>query len=204
MGSHVHVIDGDSRRRAQISRELMGREFHAEIYENTDEFLKNLPEEGTVLLNEQPAANVLSNFFGSVRRSGHFYPVSVYSDDPTPERIVHAISQGAIDYLQWPFQPEKLNSSLQRLQTEGARRLRVERERSDALGRVGRLTVREKEVLVSLLHGNSNKEVAKELGISSRTVEIYRKNMMDKIGARSPSEAARIAIYADLWELQAA
>jgi two-component system response regulator FixJ len=106
---------------------------------------------------------------------------------------------GAIDYLRWPFDARVLDECLRRLFEEGDRRLKTEQERVEARIKVERLTERERDVLVSLLRGNSNKEVGAELGISPRTVEIYRKNMMEKLRARSPSEAARIGIYAGLW-----
>jgi FixJ family two-component response regulator len=197
--SRVHVIDLDFRRRAQISRQLMSRDFHTEIYEDSAEFLGSLPNSGPVLLNEEPSQGSLAEFFGAMRQRGRFYPVSVYSDAPSPEQIVRAMRHGAMDYLQWPFDADTLDQSLRRLFEEGKRRLKVERERSEAREKVGKLTQRETDVLISLLRGNSNKEVAEELSISHRTVEIYRKNMMDKLNARSASEAARIGIYADLW-----
>lgn len=199
-GSHVHVIDPDFRRRARISRDLIDREFHTEIYEDPSEFLQNLPDSGTVLISEQPAPDGLAQFFDVVRERGLYYPVSVYADSPSPEQIVRAMRHGALDYLQWPFDPDELAQSLRRVLSEGAQRVKIERERAEAKALINRLTDRERDVLLSLLKGNSNKEVAEDLAISPRTVEIYRKNMMDKLQARSASQAARIAIYAGLWE----
>lgn len=200
--THIHVIDVDFRRRAQISNALTSRNFHTEIYEDPAEFVDNLPSHGSILINEDPERSDLDTFFGLVRRQGRFYPISVYSQAPAPPRIVHAIRNGAIDYLQWPFEPALLDLTLQRLVEEGDRQLKIEHEKGRAKAKVAQLTRRETDVLVSLLSGNSNKEVAEELAISPRTVEIYRKNMMSKLSARSASEAARIAIYAGLWEVQ--
>ena len=197
--SHVHVIDLDFRRRAQIARELTNRDLHTEIYEEPAEFLHRLPSNGPVLINEEPDQGTLGQFFEEVRQAGRFFPVTVYSDAPSSEQIVRAMRHGAIDYLHWPFDAQVLDKCLRRLFEEGNRRIGIERERSEARTKVDRLTERERDVLVSLLRGNSNKEVAEELGISHRTVEIYRKNMMEKLRARSPSEAARIGIYAGLW-----
>lgn len=198
--THIHVIDVDFRRRAQISSALVSRNLHTEIYEDPAEFLENLPSFGSVLINEDPERDNLEEFFGLVRQQGRFYPVSVYSQAPAPQQIVRAIRNGAIDYLQWPFEPNLLDLTLQRLVEEGDRLSKVEQERGRARAKVATLTRRETDVLVSLLGGNSNKEVAEELAISPRTVEIYRKNMMSKLSARSASEAARIAIYAGLWD----
>ena len=200
--SYIHVIDMDFRRRAQISSALMSRNFHTEIYEDPTEFLGNMPGHGSVLINEDPDRGNLEDFFGVVRQQGHFYPVSVYAQDPAPQQIVRAIRNGAIDYLQWPFEPNLLDLTLRRLVEEGDKQLKIEQERGVAKAKVAQLTPRETDVLVSMLSGNSNKEVAEELAISPRTVEIYRKNMMSMLSARSASEAARIAIYAGLWEAQ--
>lgn len=200
-GSSVHVIDFDSRRRAEISRELMARQFHAEIYEDIDEFLRILPAGGAVLMVEHADCGALADFLAGVRGKGRYYPVSVYCDAPRPEVVVRAMREGALDYLRWPFEPALLDDALRRLAEEGDRRRKVELARAQAKASVDQLTGREHDVLVSLLHGNSNKQIAAELELSPRTVEIYRKNVMRKLDARSASDAVRIGIYADLWEL---
>ena len=197
----VHVIDFDSRRRAEISRDLMARDVHAEIYEDAAEFLRILPASGAVLLVEDPKAGGLSQLLEGVRARGRYYPVSVYSNAPRPECVVRAMREGAIDYLAWPFDAALLAGSLARLGEEGDRRRKVELAKAEAKASVGQLTGREHDVLVSLLHGNSTKQIAAELDLSPRTVEIYRKNVMRKLDAKSASEAVRIGIYADLWEL---
>ncbi|WP_165271667.1 response regulator transcription factor [Pelagerythrobacter rhizovicinus] len=200
----VHVIDFDSRRRAEISRDLMERRIHAEIYENIDEFLRILPPHGAVLMVERIDGDVLSEFLAGLRGRGRYYPVSVYCEAPQPEQVVHAMREGALDYLRWPFEPELLDDTLRRLGEEGDRRRKIELARAQAKASVEQLTGREHDVLVSMLKGNSNKQIASELDLSPRTVEIYRKNVMRKLDAKSTSEAVRIGIYADLWELPVA
>jgi len=200
--SYIHVIDVDFRRRAQISNALVGCNFHTEIYEDPAEFLRNMPSDGCVLINEDPDGADLDEFFGTVRRQGRFFPVSVYSQEPAPQRVVSAIRNGAVDYLKWPFEQRLFEVTLRLLVEEGDRQAKIQREKGRAQAKIALLTPRETDVLVSLLGGNSNKEVAEELAISPRTVEIYRKNMMSKLNARSASEAARIAIYAGLWDAQ--
>lgn len=200
----VHVIDHDSRRRAEISRELMARRFHAEIYEDIDEFLRILPTGGAVLMVEHADRAELSDFLASVRGKGQYYPVSIYREAPQAEQVVRAMRDGALDYLRWPFEPDLLDDALRRLVEEGDRRRKVELARARAKASVEQLTGREHDVLVSLLNGNSNKQIAAELDLSPRTVEIYRKNVMRKLDARTASDAVRIGIYADLWELPVA
>lgn len=200
----VHVIDCDSRRRAEISRELMTRGAHAEIYEDINEFLRILPPGGAVLMVDHAERSELADLLAAVRSEGRYYPVSVYCEAPEPEQVARAMRDGALDYLRWPFEPALLDDALRRLAEEGDRRRKVELARARARASVEQLTGREHDVLVSLLHGNSNKQIAAELDLSPRTVEIYRKNVMRKLDARSTSDAVRIGIYADLWELPVA
>lgn len=203
-GLPVHVIDFDTRRRAEISRELMARSVHAEIYEDIGEFLRILPSGGAVLIADRAERDGFSELFAGLRGKGRYYPVSIYCEAPQPEHVVRAMREGALDYLRWPFEPALLDETLRRLGEEGDRRRQVELARAQAKASVGQLTGREHDVLVSLLSGNSNKQIAAELELSPRTVEIYRKNVMRKLDARSTSDAVRIGIYADLWELPVA
>lgn len=198
--AHVHVIDSDFRRRAQISRDLLARDYHPEIYEGAAEFLDRLPSEGPVLMMEDWDRDELGNLLETARNRGQFFPVTIYSHDPMPERIVRALHAGAIDYLRWPFDVRLLDLSLKRLVDEGGRRRTRERERAAARAMTHTLTARENDVLVSLVHGNSSREIASELGLSPRTVEIYRKRMVKKLNARSSTDAVRIAINAGILD----
>ena len=126
----------------------------------------------------------------------------MYSDEPSPEKIVNAMLEGALDYLQFPFEPKLLDTAVARLSSEGERRAEQDRRRAHAKAAVEELSARELEVLASMVQGNSNKEIAQELGISPRTVEIHRGNMMRKLRARSTSDAIRLAVYAGLDEVQ--
>ena len=200
--SLIHVIDPDFRRRARISHELMRRDFHAEIYEDLEEFGSRIPDEGTVLAIDDPARCDARGLMELLEGTGRRLPVAMYSDEPSPEKIVNAMLEGALDYLQFPFEPKLLDTAVARLSSEGERRAEQDRRRAHAKAAVEELSARELEVLASMVQGNSNKEIAQELGISPRTVEIHRGNMMRKLRARSTSDAIRLAVYAGLDEVQ--
>lgn len=202
--AHVHVIDADFRRRAKISRELMARDFHPEIYEGAAEFLERLPGDGPVLMMENEDRDELADLLARAKDHGRFFPVAIYSEEPLPERIVSALHTGAIDYLRWPFDVRLFDLSLKRLAEEGERRRAVEEEKAAARAVTRTLTARENEVLSSLVQGNSNKEIAAELGLSTRTVEIYRKRMVRKLEAKSSTDAVRIAIQAGILDARMA
>ena len=105
---------------------------------------------------------------------------------------------GAIDYVDWSGDSvvvsEAVSSAIQigeRIQPLRQRQMRARR-------RVNALTRRERQVLLAMAEGMSNKEMASELRISHRTVEIHRANMMQKVGAAHTADAIRLAIEASL------
>jgi len=198
--SHIHIIDPDFRRRARISYELTQRNFHAEIYEDLEEFGSRIPDAGTVFAADVPERCDARELIEILHGNGKKLPVAMYSETPSPEKIVRAMLEGVLDYLQFPFEPGLLDNAVARLSSEGQRRAEQEGRRAQAKAAIEELSARELEVLSSMVRGNSNKETAQELGISPRTVEIHRGNMMRKLKARSTSDAIRLAVYAGLDE----
>jgi FixJ family two-component response regulator len=198
MGVRIHVIDHDSRRRASIAREFLGRGFHAEIYEDLTEFKDRMPSGGYVFAHDDTNhcdPKQLRELMGDQEIP---LPVTFYSSEPAPERIVQAMQLGAWDYLRWPFASELLDSSLRTLAAVGDRLIGEHRRRIEARAKVERLTARERDVLKLMVQGHANKNIAMELDISPRTVEIHRGNMMRKLQANTTSDAVRIALYAGL------
>jgi two-component system response regulator FixJ len=130
--------------------------------------------------------------------AGCWLPVIAFCEAPTTSRVVHAIMDGAIDYIEWPARPDTIAATLAEVDSNAARignlRLREARARS----RVQKLTRREREVLAGVAEGLSNRLIGEKLSISPRTVEIHRANMLNKMGAHHTSEAIRIAIEAAL------
>lgn len=111
---------------------------------------------------------------------------------------VKAMRAGAVDFIEKPIYRERLLASVARAVDIGESLLRDEEEKSEVVTRINSLTVRERQVLEQLIAGQSNKEAARHLGISHRTVEIYRRNVMDKTRARSLSHLVRMALIAGI------
>lgn len=105
---------------------------------------------------------------------------------------------GALDYLEWPCAPDEFAGAMSQLISEGEQRARLERRKLEAIDKVRLLTPREREVLRELVAGGSNKQIGKRLGISSRTVEIHRSNLMSRLNASSTADAVRLGLYAGL------
>ena len=125
-------------------------------------------------------------------------PLIVYAEHPDMSEVVEAVQSGALDFLEWPIAQERLRDVLQRAEELGSRKIAQIRKRTAARNRVSALSTRERDVLLALLDGGSNKTIAEQLAISPRTVEIHRGNMMRKLGAVSSGDAVRIALYAGL------
>ena len=111
---------------------------------------------------------------------------------------VQALKAGAFDFLEKPCDPEVLLEAVRQATFQLERNAVAAERVRDAEAKIARLTGRESEVLTHLIRGRSNKVIAYELDISPRTVEIYRANVMDKLGVRSLSDALRIAFTAGL------
>lgn len=75
---------------------------------------------------------------------------------------------------------------------------RVRQQIADAKRAIAALTPRQRDVLRGVLRGDSSKQIAHDLGISPRTVEIHRSSMLGRLGARTTADAVRIGIYAEM------
>jgi FixJ family two-component response regulator len=197
---HVHVVDSNYAGRAAIARELYGQSIHVEIYEDLDELISRAPSQGTVLVHaDQPSLDE-TECLETVRERAGYMPVAFYSATPSPEKIVKAMQSGAVDYMQWPRSSGELKGDVMRVAQVGEEKVRFEAKRYSARRRVATLTKRERDVLLGLAEGGSNKEIARDLGISPRTVEIHRAGMLARLEARSTAEAIRIGLYSGLLD----
>ena len=127
-------------------------------------------------------------------------PVIVMTGHGDINVAVQAMKAGAVDFIEKPFEKAVLVSALDegfaRIAEAGRRAARA----GEARIRLEPLTGRERDVLQGLVRGHPNKTIAFDLGISPRTVEIHRANLMTKLNVASLSEALRIAFAAGLGE----
>jgi two-component system response regulator FixJ len=111
---------------------------------------------------------------------------------------VEAMKAGALDFLEKPYDPEALFSVIEAAFDRAGEIVQAAEKARNAVERLARLSPQESNVLRGLIAGKRNKIIAYELGLSPRTVEIYRANLMAKLDVHSLSEALRIA-YAGGW-----
>jgi two-component system response regulator FixJ len=194
----VHLVDDDEAIRRSVGFMLKTSGFHVRTYESGVELLKAAPnlESGCVLLDiRMPAMDGLE-VQAALRDKGVTLPVIIMTGHGDVSLAVQAMKAGAVDFIEKPFEKAVLLSAIE----HGVERLKksaANLDRADeAAVRLQALTPREREVLDGLAKGLPNKTIAYDLGISPRTVEIHRANVMSKLGVRSLSEALRIAFAA--------
>lgn len=194
----VHLVDDDEAIRRSVGFMLKTSGYHVRTYESGVEFLKGAPnlEPGCVLLDiRMPGMDGLE-VQRALKDKGVSLPVVIMTGHGDVSLAVQAMKAGAVDFIEKPFEKAVLLSAIE----HGVERLRksaANQDRADeAAVRLQALTPREREVLDGLAKGLPNKTIAYDLGISPRTVEIHRANVMSKLAVRSLSEALRIAFAA--------
>lgn len=194
----VHLVDDDAAIRRSAGFMLKTSGYQVQVYESGVELLKHAANlsQGCILLDiRMPGMDGLE-VQEVLQAKGVTLPVIIMTGHGDISLAVRAMKAGAVDFIEKPFEKETLKSSLD----EGFRRLSQKEvtgeRRKDAEVRLQALTSREQDVLDGLAQGLPNKTIAYDLGISPRTVEIHRANLMTKLGVRSLSEALRIAFAA--------
>ena len=194
----VHLVDDDAAIRRSVGFMLKTSGHRVESYESGTDLLKASShlDQGCILLDiRMPGMDGLE-VQQALQEKGVTLPVIIMTGHGDVTLAVKAMKAGAVDFIEKPFGKEALLGSLD----EGYRRLyrkeaTADRAR-DAAIRLQALTPRERDVLDGLGQGLPNKTIAYDLGISPRTVEIHRANLMTKLEVRSLSEALRIAFAA--------
>ena len=195
----VHIVDDDESVRRSAAFMLRHAGYRVESYVSGVAFLKEAKsaERGCVLLDvRMPEMDGLEVQQEMVRR-GIDMPVVILTGHGDVGVAVKAMRAGAVNFIEKPYEKEALLGAIEeaygRLDRNHGRDIKA----GEAKVRLASLTGRELDVLNGLVAGNPNKTIAYDLGISPRTVEIYRANMMEKLRVRSLSEALRIAFIAE-------
>ena len=195
----IHLVDDDAAVRRSASFMLKTSGFRVETYEDGTALLRQARElePGCILLDiRMPGMDGLE-VQQALKDQGVALPVIIMTAHGDISIAVQAMKAGAVEFIEKPFEKAVVLRALE----EGFGRLdaahRASHRSEAAQIRLKSLTPREREVLDGLAKGLPNKTIAYDLGISPRTVEIHRANLMEKLEARSLSEALRIAFAAE-------
>lgn len=200
---HVYIVDDESSVRQALSYALLTAGYLVRPFASGGDFLDAVETlvPGCVLLDlKMPELSGLEvlDALGVHRRKFPCIAITGYGDLRT---AVEAMKRGAADFLEKPFTDEALLLALDTviLTLEDEVKSATANIRASKL--VDCLSRREQETLQGLVDGLSNKAVAHKMGISVRTVEMHRSNLMDRLGVKSVAEATHIAIAAGLKPL---
>jgi len=179
---------------------LGAAEIKSHPYGSGADFLEALAdlEPGCILLDIRMPHMDGFHVMAALAERGIDWPVIVMTGHGEVPTAVRAMKAGAVDFIEKPFSEQALLTCFEQAFTLLEERKVAGKRRRDASERASLLTQRETEVLASLLAGHSNKQIATELGISLRTVEMHRGNMMDRLQASSLAEALTIALEAGI------
>ena len=196
----VYIVDDDEAIRRSAGFMLKTSGFRVSTYESGTTFLKDARslESGCILLDIRMPGTDGLEVQRILRDTGVLLPVVIMTGHGDVSLAVQAMKAGAVDFIEKPFEKTMLLGALEVACGLLAKSAAVSNREKDAEAQLNVLTPRELDVLRGLANGLPNKTIAYDLGISPRTVEIHRANLMEKLGARSLSEGLRVAFAAGL------
>lgn len=192
----VHVIDDDADVRQSLAFLLSTAGIAVQVHESAIAFLQALPqvEVGCIVTDVRMPGMDGLELQRRLRADKYAIPVIVMTGHGDIALAVEAMKAGAVDFIEKPFDDEVLiraiKSALDSVRQESAR----DSAASEVRNRLKLLSERERQVLQGLVAGKANKIIAYDLGISPRTVEIYRANVMTKMQADSLSALVRMTL----------
>jgi len=198
----VHVIDDDEALRHSLKFLLESAGIEVVTHDSANAFLEivgNLEPACVITDVRMPGLSGI-DLLHRMRALKLDVPVVVITGHADVPLAVEAMKVGATDFFEKPFDDELLLTSVRSALSRHERDHRRHTERAEIDARLASLSSRERDVLKGLVAGHANKQIAFDLGISPRTIEIYRANLMTKMHAASLSDLVRMALVAGLLD----
>jgi len=196
----VHIIDDDEAVRQSLAFLLRTAKIDVRTYESASAFLSDLPNvnSGCVVTDVRMPDMSGIDLLRRLKELEVRMPVIVMTGHGDIQLAVEAMKIGAADFIEKPFDDDVLLTAIKSALGRWQKDAKHETERARLAGKLALLSGRERDVLNGLVAGKQNKVIAFDLGISPRTVEIYRANVMTKTGAGSLSDLVRMALLGGL------
>lgn len=198
----VHVVDDDEAMRDSMAFLLRAENFQVKTYPAATDFLEALPQinAGCIVTDVRMPGMSGIELLQRLRELKVSLPVIVVSGHGDVPLAVEAMKTGALDFIEKPFDDEVFLRAVRMALSSHAVDSQREAQKATINSRLESLSNREREVLEGLVAGHPNKTIAYDLGISPRTVEIYRANVMEKMQAGSLSDLVRMALVGGLLD----
>jgi FixJ family two-component response regulator len=186
----VFIVDDDAAVRDSIVELVESIGLHAEGYPSALAFLEAYQAErpGCLVLDVRMARMSGLVLQERLNELGAGIPVIVLTGHGDVPMAVQAMRSGAVDFIQKPYREQALLDSINAALSMDAAARRSSSAADDLEEGLAALTEREREVLKQILSGSSSKEIARELGVSPRTVEAHRQNLLRKLGIATVKE----------------
>ncbi len=190
----VYVVDDDPAILRLLTELVKAIGLNVDAHQSAEGFLEayQSSEPGCLVLDVRVPGMSGMELQKQLRAAGNLLPIVFITGYADVRMAVEAMEQGAFGFLEKPFRPQELCEKIQsavRLDMEAWRR-REEQERAAA--RLAQLTPAERKVADRVIAGKTNKMIAQELGLSTRTVEAHRARLMDRLGMKSRPELMRL------------
>ena len=194
----VLVVDDDASMRASLKRLLTVARLPVELYSSGKEFLAEarFDRPGCLLLDVSMPEMSGLEVQAQLNQRGVSLPILFLTGSADIPVAVTAMREGAVDFVEKPFQNDDLLERVRRAIAQHHRHRKIGEERQLVLQRLATLTPREHEVLELVVAGNTNKEIARVLGASHRTIEIHRVHLMEKMMASTLADLVRMRLLA--------
>jgi two-component system response regulator FixJ len=196
----VHIIDDDQALRESLAFLLRTHQLEVRSFDSAKTFLDALPDAslGCVITDIRMPGMSGVDLLRRLKELKIGVPVIVITGHGDVSLAVEAMKIGAADFFEKPFSDDQLVASVRAALQQRQDQTKRGAERTEIEHRISKLSAREKDVLAGLIEGRANKQIAFDLGISPRTVEIYRANLMNKMQADSLSDLVRMALVVQM------
>ena len=192
----VYVVDDDEAVRDSVQWLLEGQDFRVRSFESAESFLARYdPREiGCVLIDIRMSGMSGLDLQDRLAERDSPLPVAFVTGHGDVPMAVDTMKKGAMDFIQKPFKEDELLPLVERMLEHARTSFEEHQQAADRDALLAKLTGRETQVLERIVAGRLNKQIADDLGISIKTVEAHRANIMEKLGANTVADLLKIAL----------
>lgn len=190
----IHIVDDDPSMLKYLSELVSTINYKSKTYNDANEFLNSYTDSGhgcLVLDLRLPGINGLE-LHQQLENNKIDLPVIMISGFGDISTVVKAMKAGVLDFLEKPFKGQELLDLIHKAVNTHKESRKKNQSQNDTLACINSLTKREKQVLELVVDGVLNKDIAKQLGISIKTVEVHRSNVMEKMKVSSVTDLVRM------------